>query len=164
MRLNRLKPVLLLAVLALLFSEVVFGWPWNTDMYWHQSIRDMEEPPIPPAPHTVSIGQEPDMTREQMRDVENPIAPTPDSVEKGKELWGKFCLHCHGPKGKGDGKVAAKFVTPADLTMQMYVDYTDGFIYGSVRNGIRNMPPQGVALDVDERWHLVNYIRSLQKR
>jgi cytochrome c len=33
---------------------------------------------------------------------------TQATVEKGKVIYDKFCLHCHGDKGKGDGKVVAK--------------------------------------------------------
>ena len=29
-----------------------------------------------------------------------------NNLEKGKELYGMMCAHCHGPTGGGDGKIA----------------------------------------------------------
>jgi mono/diheme cytochrome c family protein len=39
------------------------------------------------------------------------------AVTHGKELYTKYCASCHGPNGKGDGKVAASLTPrPSDLT------------------------------------------------
>lgn len=41
--------------------------------------------------------------------------PTP--AERGKELYDRHCLACHGPLGKGDGPAAAALVVkPPDLS------------------------------------------------
>lgn len=151
--------------LTLLFTQVVFGWPWNTDMYWHRSVRTFERPPIAPVEKTMSISQEPAMTREEARErLTNPTPPTPESLGRGKALYNNLCYPCHGVKGHGDGPVAKKFVTPANLSLPMYVEMSDGYIYGTIRNGGVNMPGQGTALYPSERWDVVNYVRSLQKR
>lgn len=166
MRLKKIARLLvLMAALSLLFSQVVLGWPWNTDMFWQQSVRAQERPPSPPPDQGMALDQEPEMTREEAgRILENPFAPLPGSVDRGKWLYEQFCYPCHGQKGYGDGPVARKFVSPANLSLPMYVKMTDGYIYGTIRNGAINMPPQGAALDSMERWHVVNYVRSLQSR
>ncbi|MFN9327552.1 MAG: c-type cytochrome, partial [Flavobacteriales bacterium] len=35
----------------------------------------------------------------------SPIAMTEATVEQGKVIYTKFCQHCHGVKGEGDGAV-----------------------------------------------------------
>ena len=35
----------------------------------------------------------------------NPVAASPDSVQKGGELYVIYCTPCHGAAGKGDGPV-----------------------------------------------------------
>ena len=35
--------------------------------------------------------------------VKNPVASTPNSINKGRQAFMKACRHCHGPKGLGDG-------------------------------------------------------------
>ena len=42
------------------------------------------------------------------RELKNPIALTPEVMKEGEDLYGKFCVHCHGAQGGGDGPVAAK--------------------------------------------------------
>src|SRR5688500_2871892 len=37
----------------------------------------------------------------------NPLDSTADVVASGKALYDMYCEHCHGPKGKGDGKVGS---------------------------------------------------------
>jgi len=156
--------VLLAAALTLVFSGIVFGWPWNTDMYWGASIKRQEAPPLAPVEKTMAIDQAPAMSRDDMRDRTNPTTPTPKSVARGKALYKNLCWTCHGDKGHGNGPVAKKFVTPANLTLDMYVEMSDGYIYATIRNGASNMPPQGAALNPAERWDVVNYVRSLRKQ
>ncbi len=96
---------------------------------------------------------------EQLR---NPITPTAASVENGKRLFEIYCALCHGPDGKGGGPIATKFVPPPDLTLDMFRQRQDGFIYGTIRDGGALMPGQGGAISPRERWDIVNYLRHLQ--
>ena len=41
------------------------------------------------------------------RELFSPIPMTKENVDKGKEIYDKFCQHCHGEKGDGDGKVVS---------------------------------------------------------
>jgi mono/diheme cytochrome c family protein len=92
----------------------------------------------------------------------NPVEPTPASLENGKRLYQVYCALCHGPDAKGGGSISPKFIPPPDLTLQMFRQRTDGFLYVTIRSGGPLMPSQGEALSVKERWDIVNYLRSLQ--
>ncbi|HKZ69694.1 MAG TPA: cytochrome c, partial [Anaerolineales bacterium] len=95
----------------------------------------------------------------------NPIPPNEMSIAQGRILFETNCAPCHGETGLGDGPVGITLnPRPADLTQhaipgvhpdgQLYLWISDGFP-GSV------MPKFRTALSDDERWHLVNYMRTL---
>jgi mono/diheme cytochrome c family protein len=83
----------------------------------------------------------------------------------GGELYTVYCTPCHGPGGKGDGLVAAKFVPAADLTNpDLQRGRTDGYWQSYLSVGGAVMPSYAEALSVEERWHVVNYLRTLAQR
>ena len=95
----------------------------------------------------------------------NPIAATPASVKQGGELFQVYCTPCHGAGGKGDGLVATKFVPPPDLTNpDLQKARTDGYWQSYVSVGGAIMPSYGEALTPDERWHVVNFLRTLAQK
>lgn len=95
----------------------------------------------------------------------NPIAATPESIQAGADLYVVYCTPCHGASGKGDGLVAAKFVPPADLTNpDLQKGRTDGYWQSYLSVGGSVMPSYAEALSPEERWHVVNYLRTLVRR
>jgi mono/diheme cytochrome c family protein len=95
----------------------------------------------------------------------NPIPATPASVQKGGELFVIYCTPCHGPQGKGNGPVSTKFVPPADLTnADLQKGRTDGYWQSYMSVGGAVMPSYGEALSAEERWHVVNFLRTLAQR
>jgi mono/diheme cytochrome c family protein len=95
----------------------------------------------------------------------NPIPATPVSVQKGGELFVIYCTPCHGPQGKGNGPVSTKFVPPADLTnADLQKGRTDGYWQSYMSVGGAVMPSYGEALSAEERWHVVNFLRTLAQR
>jgi len=92
----------------------------------------------------------------------NPIPATPTSVQKGAELYVIYCTPCHGARGKGDGLVATKFVPAADLTnAELQKARSDGYWQSYLSVGGAVMPSYGEALSAEERWHVVNFLRTL---
>jgi mono/diheme cytochrome c family protein len=75
------------------------------------------------------------------------------------------CVTCHGPNGKGDGPAAAALPPPkpADWTSAKVASETDGEIFWKITNGRGAMPPWK-HLPEKDRWEIVNYIRTLQKK
>ena len=88
----------------------------------------------------------------------------PASLAPGETLFRITCMPCHGPLGLGNGPVAAKMAKPANLLDQKYRKVEDGFIYRVISMGSGVMPPYAESLSPEERWHVVNYVRKLQKR
>lgn len=95
----------------------------------------------------------------------NPVAPGPESVKAGGELYAIYCTPCHGPSGKGDGLVSTKFVPPPDLTNpDLHKARTDGYWQSYLSAGGAVMPAYAEALSPEERWHVVNFLRTLARR
>lgn len=40
---------------------------------------------------------------------------------------------------------------------------SEGHLYNTISNGIRNMPSYGSQIPVDDRWAIVAYVRALQR-
>jgi mono/diheme cytochrome c family protein len=98
-------------------------------------------------------------------EVANPIPPSTASIETGKTLYQQNCLACHGPTGLGDGPAGLLLnPRPADLQQHMIPGvHTDGQIYDWISNGYPGspMPAFRETLSEEERWHVLNYIRTL---
>jgi mono/diheme cytochrome c family protein len=81
-------------------------------------------------------------------------------------LYSKYCGDCHGKKGIGDGSKAADIkTTVADLTTDAVKKQSDGSLFYKISEGRKDMPRAKKDLPDDEdRWNLVNYIRSFKKK
>ncbi len=107
------------------------------------------------------------------------IAPSsPESIEKGKILFKETkCHECHGEAGKGNTTKKLKEESgaklwPRNLTMPWTFrgGATPEAIFTRISNGIPNTPmPSHAAektgagkLSVEDRWHVVNYVISLE--
>lgn len=93
----------------------------------------------------------------------NPIKPTKESIEAGKKLFDSQCTMCHGERGDGKGDLAvARGWTIRDFTdAKAMKERTDGALFFLMTKGKAHMPGQESRLKDDQKWHIVNYIRSL---
>jgi mono/diheme cytochrome c family protein/uncharacterized membrane protein len=95
----------------------------------------------------------------------NPIPDTDESRTQGQALYQENCLPCHGPTGLGNGPVGLTLrPPPANLQVHMVPGvHTDAQIFEWITNGYPNspMPAFKEVLTEDQRWHLLNYIRTL---
>ncbi len=135
-------------------------------MYRGASVQPLEvSPRVMPAGTLPVQGGEPPMPREQAaRVLKNPLPATAEHLQHGQTLFQKTCATCHGTGGRGDGAVRDQtLLPPADLTAGIPTERTDGYIYGTIRNGGIVMPAYGDATSGDERWELVLYVRALQR-
>jgi YHS domain-containing protein/mono/diheme cytochrome c family protein len=94
----------------------------------------------------------------------NPVAASTESAARGREMFTTHCAVCHGSGGKGDGFLAATLdPKPADLTGKMARMHPDGDLFWKISTGRGTMPGWAEAFSKEDRWHLIHYIRSLQK-
>ena len=94
-----------------------------------------------------------------------PLASTPDSVQRGKTLFGIHCALCHGQDAKGDGKLSGFFTPkPKDLTSAAVQGLSDQEIYLVITNGFGPMPSLAENLSRTERWDVINYVRTLKNK
>jgi len=97
--------------------------------------------------------------------MKNPVAADAESIATGKALWGQHCKSCHGAKGLGDGPKAAQLKTePGDFSKPETQGQTDGALFYKSTEGRDDMPSFKKKIpDADDRWSLVNYIRTFKK-
>lgn len=84
------------------------------------------------------------------------------SIARGKTLFVQECLACHGETGRGDGPGAKDLEkSPGDLTNPQLWNQSDGALFFKITVGRRPMPSFRETFNSDERWHIVNYVRTL---
>jgi mono/diheme cytochrome c family protein len=100
----------------------------------------------------------------------NPTTATPESVAKGKELYLERqkgnCVFCHGETGAGnEANLPRLRRKPADISnKERMTAMTDGEVFWKISKGITGIMPAGERrMNEEERWHVVNYVRTLAK-
>lgn len=130
--------------------------------------------------HTRSAGKEPDPqaspdfsrnTWDLPADADktkNPVQATEESIAKGKELFTTRkgnCIFCHGETGSGNKENLPRLRrVPADLSDHKRMPkLSDGEIFWKITRGIPGIMPSREMLTEEERWCLVNFVRTLAK-
>ncbi len=91
----------------------------------------------------------------------NPIAYSDGVLADGKELYGMFCVHCHGKTGQGDGSLVErdKF-PPVPTKFSPTLELAEGKMFHTITYGKGLMGPHASQLNQEERWKLVHYMRA----
>jgi mono/diheme cytochrome c family protein len=147
-------------VIGLLFTYEIIDINWISFMEIQQSFQPQENPlPLPAGSvpvdgANVAVGLDP----------VNPVTGDEASVQRGQELFRINCALCHGPEGQGNGSFAAFLQNkPSNLTEGNAVEISDGEIYRVISDGIEGrMPALRENLRLQDRWDVVNFVRSLQ--
>ena len=97
--------------------------------------------------------------------MKNPVASDAASIAEGKTLYATHCKSCHGAKGLGDGPKAAQLKTEAgDFSKADFQAQSDGAIFYKTSEGREDMPNFKKKMpEADERWSIVNYMRTFKK-
>lgn len=86
------------------------------------------------------------------------------SVARGQDLFREHCVRCHGASGHGDGPDARGLaLAPADLTEPHTALHTAGDLFWWLTHGKPpgTMPGFADRLSEDDRWDLINFVRTL---
>ena len=162
------------AGMALLIPTLALAWPWSQDMMNQPSIKPQETDKNGrvfqfPKNSVPTQGIPTQMaSRDDTGKLVNPVTVTPESLKTGERLFKIICSACHGMTGKAESPVSSK-IGAIDLTTE-YVQkqLTEGWIWGTITFGSAIMPAYGKPgegggsndLSVEERWHVVNYLRN----
>lgn len=158
------------------------GWDFFPDMYYSKAYETNTTNPVlkdgmteqTPVEGTIPRGiipfQYPN-TKEGMelagKEMINPLKNTAQNLQRGKEVYSIFCVHCHGEKGDGKGYLhtSGKYIyPPASLISKKIVEKPDGEIYHTITLGFGLMGAHGSQIRPEDRWKLIMYIRNeLQK-
>jgi len=95
----------------------------------------------------------------------NPLTRSDKNNKDGEELYGKYCVHCHGATGMGDGLVGGKLPgPPPPYTQADKMAMTEGELMYIITYGRGLMGPHSSLLTQEERWKLVLYVQHLQHK
>jgi len=92
----------------------------------------------------------------------NPVPVNESTLAAGKATYTDKCENCHGEKGDGKGSDADMYdPAPSNFTdAEMMNEMTDGEIFWKISEGRRPMPSFKNRLTEEERWQVVNYLRT----
>lgn len=94
----------------------------------------------------------------------NPLDSTAEVIEQGKVLYGRYCQHCHGESGKGDGLVGDKYKGVPSYSAGRVKEDKAGHIFHTITYGRNRMWPHASQVSVEDRWKIVHYVQVLQKQ
>jgi mono/diheme cytochrome c family protein len=98
------------------------------------------------------------------QNLKDPFPASPEVVGKGKIIFEKYCMHCHGPSGQGDGGVvtAGKFPPPPAYN-GLLKNLPEGKMFHTLKYGKNMMGSHASQLTPEERWTVIRYVQTLQK-
>lgn len=100
----------------------------------------------------------------QLAAVKNPLGPLtkPDSIEASR-LFNINCAVCHGAKAEANGPLAPK-IGGVKSIIAGSPNYSDGRIFFVMEYGQGNMGSYASQLSREQRWRIVQYIRTLEPK
>ena len=97
----------------------------------------------------------------------NPIAVSPEVLEKGRKIFESRCRRCHGNDGKGHGPDADPEHPAGNFTDRLQAAFNpDGVMFYKIWNGREapKMPSfRKEGITKDEVWTVINFVKTLRK-
>lgn len=94
----------------------------------------------------------------------NPFPSDEMVLEQGKVIYTKYCQHCHGQTGAGDGLTvtAGGHPPPPAYNSATLQTLSEGKMFHTITYGKNLMGSHASQLNVDERWMVIRYVQTLQ--
>ncbi|MCZ6472208.1 MAG: cytochrome c [SAR324 cluster bacterium] len=144
-------------------------WAWFLDMMDQPSIKPQETGSFQrfPRDSVPRRGVEPVIDAAAIKDGRllrdlippNPTQATPASLAQGRVLYETYCGVCHGNKGEAGTPVTKKGM-PAPPIGAMLGFLSEAHLYNKIRYGGPIMPSYGIQTSQQDRWDMVNYMKS----
>jgi mono/diheme cytochrome c family protein len=128
----------------------------------HQTLRPPAAGTIPRGFLPLGFGAGLDEAARAGRELSNPIAPTPEALARGEELYTTFCQVCHGATGAGDGPLVPRIAAPPAYNSPQLRDYPPGRLFHVITFGQGRMPSYASQIRQQDRWRLIHHLRRLQ--
>ena len=146
--------------------------PYTTNTIFSDSLTMQLPPEGTLAQDQLIYRYNPKSTDEQVRagkEMINPTEATPSNLDLGKKEYETFCMVCHGEKGDGNGPLVQTNKYPAKpraLNDSYIGGKADGEIFYVITFGSVSglMSAYGPQVHPDNRWRVINYIRTLQPK
>ncbi len=179
----------LIVLVAVLLGAISYQYVWYRTTGFREQNQAAYKPQEVAYPSMVAgiipvTGTEPIVnTRARAQLLENPFTATAESLAIGEDLYLNYCEPCHGKTGDGKGimgSVPALSRRPTaendelagylegymsfrpDIDINYVQNATEGELFYTITTGGEAiMPSFQDALDVEERWHLINYIKKV---
>jgi mono/diheme cytochrome c family protein len=150
--------------LTLLDNVLKVGRMWETP-----GVRPHEQPLLVMQPGTVpASGGEALYRSASPASLEMPAGAEQEAgVERGKKGYMTFCAQCHGNHHDGNGTVGQSFAPlPADLRTEKVQALSPGAMFKEISYGIPGgrQPPLATTVELNDRWTIVAYVKSLGVR
>lgn len=156
-------------------SGVAVGFPWDVDMADNQAVKAYEQPMAATPPGSVAQpnlltprtqGYPIDRMSPEADALHSGMTVDDDVLASGKKLYTIYCMPCHG-NGVTLGPVAQPGRLPGVIPLFGAVSTlpsrSDGYIYMTVKNGGAVMPSYGWAMNDEEVWSIVEWLRTQPK-
>ena len=88
-------------------------------------------------------------------------------IARGKDVYLTFCAQCHGYSYDGNGTVGQSFEPlPTDLRSAKVQSTPAGELFKSISYGVPGgrQPALDTTITIDDRWHVVSFVKSLGMR
>lgn len=101
------------------------------------------------------------------------VKTSPESIAKGRKLFVKACVQCHGEAGRGNITSGKRLeddwkdrIWPRNLTRPETWRFTRTVkdVFERISTGIRStpMPEHTTTMSVEDRWNIANYVMTLR--
>ena len=148
---KRISKLAILAAAPLLMAAL-----WMDDQ---QTYKPYKAPVLAPPVGSVPVSGKELVTQES--ELKNPVAPTASVIAQGKTLFTINCAMCHGETSAERGPVGKKLTPPPPgLDHDIVKGLNDSTIFKAVTFGFGRMPAFQSKLTPQERWNLVNFLRT----
>ena len=96
--------------------------------------------------------------------LKNPLKADEAMMKDAKNIYTKYCQHCHGENGEGDGPTvtAGGHPPPPAYNSAALANLPEGKMFHTITYGKNLMGPHASQLTVEERWKVILYVQELQ--
>ncbi|MBI4945215.1 MAG: cytochrome c [Bacteroidetes bacterium] len=165
------------------------GWEYMPDMYRSPSYETNSSNPNfsdsltdrKPVPGTISQGWIPNSEFSSLKvpypykndslgyelaghNLKDPFPASAEIIDQGKVLYGKYCIHCHGATGQGDGAVVTvgNHPPPPAYNGAQLKNLPEGKMFHALQYGKNMMGSHASQLTVADRWKIIRFVQTLQ--